>query len=87
MVVPAILEQLLHDPDGLDLLKDFEFVGCGGAPLPGPIGDRVSKVTKLRIFIGSTETYPLPELEKAPEDWQYRKCLLMRHLDVPAEIF
>lgn len=74
MVVPAILEQLLHDPKGLDLLKGLEFVGCAGSPLPGPIGDRVSSIVRLRNFIGSTETFPLPELAKNPEDWQYREC-------------
>lgn len=74
MVVPAILEQLLHDPNGVDLLKRLEFVGCAGAPLPGPIGDRIHSIVKLRIFIGSTETFPLPELAKSPEDWQYREC-------------
>lgn len=72
MVVPAILEQLLHDPKGMDLLKGLEFVGSGGAPLPGPIGDRIHGIVRLRIFIGSTETFPLPELAKSPEDWQYR---------------
>lgn len=72
MVVPAILEQLLHDPKGIDLLKGLEFVGSGGAPLPGPIGDGIHGIVRLRIFIGSTETFPLPELAKSPEDWQYR---------------
>lgn len=81
MVVPAILEQLLHDPKGLDLLKGLEFVGCAGSPLPGPIGDRVSGVAKLRIFIGSTETFPLPELAKDPEDWQYREYSVGMHID------
>lgn len=73
MVVPAVLEQLVHDPRCLDLLKGLDFVGCGGAPLPGPIGDRVSGIVRLRIFIGSTETFPLPELAKSSEDWQYRE--------------
>ncbi|KAG6356843.1 hypothetical protein INS49_014717 [Diaporthe citri] len=71
MVVPATPEQLLHDPKGIDLLKGLEFVGCAGAPLPGPIGDRIYGIVRLRIFIGSTETFPLPELAKSPKDWQY----------------
>ncbi|KAL2288752.1 hypothetical protein FJTKL_03420 [Diaporthe vaccinii] len=73
MVIPAILEQLLHDPKGIDLLKGLEFVGSGGAPLPGPIGDGIHGIVRLRIFIGSTETFPLPELAKSPEDWQYHE--------------
>lgn len=75
MAVPAILEQLLHDPKSTDLLKGLEFVGYGGSPLPGPVGDRVSSIVRLRNFIGSTETFPLPELAKSPEDWQYREFL------------
>lgn len=73
MVVPAIIEQLLHDPKGEDLLKSLDFVTCAGAPLPGPVGDRVARIVRLCNFIGSTETFPLPELEKAPEDWQYHE--------------
>lgn len=73
MTVPAILEQLLHDPTGLDLLKGLEFVACAGAPLPGPVGNQIAKVVKMFIFIGSTETFPLPELKKGPEDWQYHE--------------
>ncbi|KAK2603059.1 hypothetical protein N8I77_009543 [Diaporthe amygdali] len=73
IVVPAILEQLSHDPKGIDLLKRLEFVGCAGAPLPGPVGDPISSIVRLRIFIGSTETFPLPELAKGPEDWQYHE--------------
>jgi thioester reductase-like protein len=73
MVVPAILEQLLHDSTGLDLLKSLEFVACAGAPLPGPVGNQVANVVKMFIFIGSTETFPLPELKKGPEDWQYHE--------------
>lgn len=54
MVVPSILEQLLHDPNGIDLLKGLDFVGCAGAPLPGPVGDRLVGVVRLCNFIGST---------------------------------
>lgn len=80
MVVPAILEQLLHDETAVSMLTDLELVGCAGSPLPGPVGDRISAEVKLRVFIGSTETFPLPELEKDPMDWQYRmhKTMLQR---------
>lgn len=73
MVVPAIVEQLLHDPNGEELLKSLSFVTCAGAPLPGPVGDRVARIVRLCNFIGSTETFPLPELRKAAEDWQYHE--------------
>ncbi|ROV87840.1 hypothetical protein VMCG_10544 [Cytospora schulzeri] len=73
MVVPTILEQFLHDTQGIDLLKGLDFVACAGAPLPSSVGDRVTGIVKLYIFIGSTETFPLPELVKSPQDWQYHE--------------
>ncbi|KAJ4385395.1 hypothetical protein N0V93_009823 [Gnomoniopsis smithogilvyi] len=73
MVVPAIIEQLLHDPKGEDLLKSLDFVTCAGAPLSASVGDRVARIVRLCNFIGSTETFPLPELQKAPDDWQYHE--------------
>lgn len=75
MTVPAIIEQLLHDPKGEDLLKSLDFVTCAGAPLPGSIGARIARIVRLCVFIGSTETFPLPELEKSSpsEDWQYHE--------------
>ncbi|KAK7735513.1 hypothetical protein SLS53_007426 [Cytospora paraplurivora] len=73
MTVPAILEQLLHDPHGIDLVKVLDFIACAGAPLPGPVGDRIAEFVKLYIFIGSTETFPLPELVKSPRDWRYHE--------------
>lgn len=65
MVVPAIIEQLLHDPKGEDLLKSLDFVTCAGAPLSGAAWERISRIVRICIFIGSMETFPLPELEKA----------------------
>lgn len=54
MVVPAILDQLLHDPKGIDLLKTLDFVGSAGAPLPSAVGDRIKGNVRLYNFIGST---------------------------------
>lgn len=73
MVIPALLEQLLHDPTGMELIKSLEFVACAGAPLPAAVGDQIKDVVKLFIFIGSTETFPLPELSRAPDDWLYHE--------------
>lgn len=73
MVVPAIVEQLLHDPKGEDLLKRLDFVTCAGAPLSSAAGSRASKLVRLCVFIGSTETFPLPELQKSPDDWLYHE--------------
>lgn len=77
---PTIWEQLLHDPQAVDLLKPLDYVVSAGAPLPQAVGDRISSVVKLRIWIGSTETFPLPELEKSAKDWKYHEFApFMRH--------
>lgn len=73
MTVPALLEELLHDSAGIELLKSLEFVSCAGAPLSTAAGDRIKDIVKLFIFIGSTETFPLPELSKSPDDWEYHE--------------
>jgi len=73
MAIPAMLEQLLRAPGGIDLIKSLEFIACAGAPLPPAIGDRVTHLVKLFHFIGSTETFPLPELSKSPDDWLYHE--------------
>lgn len=73
MVVPAIVEQLLHLPQGEEVLKSLDFVTCAGAPLSSSVGARAASLVKLCVFIGSTETFPLPELEKSPDDWLYHE--------------
>ncbi|CAJ2506595.1 Uu.00g077810.m01.CDS01 [Anthostomella pinea] len=73
MVIPALLEQLLHDPDGSGLLQSLEIVACTGAPLPAAVGDRIKSIVKLYMFMGSTEPFPLPEIFKSPDDWQYHE--------------
>ncbi|XXH01320.1 hypothetical protein Hte_007678 [Hypoxylon texense] len=73
MAVPALLEELIHDLAGVELLKDLEFVSCAGAPLSTAAGDQIKDMVKLIIFIGSTETFPLPELSKSPDDWEYHE--------------
>jgi acyl-coenzyme A synthetase/AMP-(fatty) acid ligase len=54
MGVPAIYEQLLHDPEGIELLKSLDFVVCAGAPLAHAVGDRVQEHVKLYDLTGST---------------------------------
>ena len=73
VVIPAMLEQLLQDQEGIDLIKNLEFIACAGAPLPPAVGDKVAPMVKLFHFIGSTETFPLPELSKSPSDWLYHE--------------
>ncbi|OTB05366.1 hypothetical protein M426DRAFT_319902 [Hypoxylon sp. CI-4A] len=74
MIIPALLEQLLHDASAVELIKKLEYLATAGAPLPGAVGDCVKDLVKrLFVFIGSTETFPLPELYKSRDDWIYHE--------------
>lgn len=73
MVIPALIEQLLHDPSGIEVVKSLEFIACGGADIPAAVGNRLKDVVKLYNFIGSTETFPMPELLKSQDDWIYHE--------------
>jgi thioester reductase-like protein len=89
MVVPAILQQILHEPDGMEFLARLNFAAVAGAPAAAAVGDKVKSVVELFNLIGSTETFPLPELYKSRDDWLYHEFTpYMKHemqLHDPAE--
>ncbi|KAI4234458.1 MAG: hypothetical protein LQ349_003784 [Xanthoria aureola] len=66
---PNIYEQLLQEPDGLELTKGLDFVMYAGGPLTTATGTALSKVTEVCGFYGSTETGPSQTLVPAREDW------------------
>lgn len=66
---PNIYEQLLQEPDGLELAKNLDFVMYAGGPLTTATGTALSKVTDVCGFYGSTETSPAQTLVPAREDW------------------
>ncbi|RWA08436.1 hypothetical protein EKO27_g6678 [Xylaria grammica] len=71
---PAIVEQLLHEPNGIDFFKNLDFLVCSGAPFNPVIGDQLSEVVELISPFGSTEVYPQPELAPiATKDWGYHE--------------
>ncbi|KAI0532164.1 hypothetical protein GGR58DRAFT_491137 [Xylaria digitata] len=71
---PAVIEQLLHEPNGIDFFKNLDFLVYSGAPFNPVIGDQLSKVVELISPFGSTEVYPQPELAPiATEDWGYHE--------------
>ncbi|KAI0813826.1 hypothetical protein GGR55DRAFT_702803 [Xylaria sp. FL0064] len=71
---PAVIEQLLHEPNGIDLFRGLDFLVHSGAPFNPVIGDQLSKVVELVSPFGSTEVYPQPELAPlAREDWMYHE--------------
>lgn len=55
--VPFVLQMLVADEEGLEILKRMDIVGVGGAPLSAAIGDdMVSKGVRLISRFGSTES-------------------------------
>ncbi|KAI0435840.1 hypothetical protein F4803DRAFT_573631 [Xylaria telfairii] len=71
---PAVIEQLLHEPNGIDFFKDLDFLVYSGAPLNPEIGNPLSKVVEIISLFGSTEVYPQPKLAPiATEDWMYHE--------------
>ncbi|KAI0854529.1 hypothetical protein F4860DRAFT_112179 [Xylaria cubensis] len=71
---PAVIEGLLHEPNGIDAFKRLDFLVYSGAPFSPAIGNRLSKVVEIISPFGSTEVYPQPELAPtSPEDWAYHE--------------
>ncbi|ETS81832.1 hypothetical protein PFICI_06834 [Pestalotiopsis fici W106-1] len=73
MIVPAMMEQLLHEPTGHDLYKSVDFVIYGGAPLSPEVANKLAPLLELAEFYGSSETMALPELFKDPADYDYHE--------------
>ncbi|RYO84557.1 hypothetical protein DL764_009308 [Monosporascus ibericus] len=73
LLPPSVTEQIIQEPNGIDLFKDLEFVVHSGAPLNPVAGDRLSKVADLVSVYGSTETFVIPELAVAREDWAWHE--------------
>ncbi|KAL9137789.1 MAG: hypothetical protein Q9175_000994 [Cornicularia normoerica] len=67
-IPPSIAEQLLQEPNGLDLFRDLDFLCCTGGPIPQKAGETLSSVTELCPLYGSTEAFQVPQLR--PEDPQ-----------------
>ena len=68
---PSVAEQVLSEPDGLDVFKSLDAFCYAGGPLSLAAGDTISKVTRLCQFYGSTELGQIRQLLPAPEDWSY----------------
>jgi len=70
---PAVIEQLLHEPNGIEYFKNLDFLVYSGAPFSPAIGDQLSRVVEIISPFGSTEVYPQPELAPSREDWAYHE--------------
>ncbi|KAJ2994174.1 hypothetical protein NUW58_g1629 [Xylaria curta] len=72
VLAPAIIEELVKEPEYLENLSRIEQVTYGGGPLPKTVGDLVITKTRLLNCVGSTECGIFPsQLCDLPQDWQY----------------
>lgn len=65
------LAELIKDPEHLGNLSRLKQITQGGGPCPQPVGDLISKKTKLVNVLGTTECGVLPIQHCDPEDWAY----------------
>lgn len=70
-VPPAIAEQLLQEPGGIDYFRGLDFLCYAGGPLSPAAGDLISQVTDICTLYGSTETGQIHQLVPLREDWAY----------------
>lgn len=69
---PALLEQIVDTPKGLETLSRLQYVFFGGAPLATATGNKIRKFTKLVSVIGSTEAGIITSVIPADaKDWEY----------------
>ncbi|KAI9874581.1 MAG: hypothetical protein M1830_009591 [Pleopsidium flavum] len=68
---PALLEQLLNEPKGLEQAKRLDFVLYTGGPLSPSAGDQLSRVSDICQLYGQTETGVIPALVPLRENWSY----------------
>ena len=68
---PSIYEQMMQEPTGLDAAKSLDFLFYAGGPLSSDTGNKLSQVTDVCQFYGSTETGLAQTLVPLREDWEY----------------
>lgn len=71
LLPPSVAEQLLHEPDGLDMIKGLDSFCYASGPLSPAAGDAISAVTNLCQFYGSTELGQVRQLLPRREDWSF----------------
>lgn len=69
--MPTLAEQILSETNGLDLFKRLDIFCYGGGPLSREVGDKISSVTNVCQFYGSTELGIIQQLMPLREDWAY----------------
>jgi acyl-CoA synthetase (AMP-forming)/AMP-acid ligase II len=70
-IPPAVAEQLLQEPQGIDFFKNLDFLVYTGAPFSPDAGKQLIEVTELVSLYGSTEAFQVPQLIPSKDDWAY----------------
>lgn len=68
---PSIYEQLVQEPEGLQQVKQLDFLTYAGGPLSTTTGNLLSQLTDVLQIYGSTETGAVQTLVPLREDWAY----------------
>ena len=67
----AIIEQIVQEPDGLELARGLDFLAFAGGTLAPSTGDQLSMVTDVCPFYGTTELGQGRSSVRLREDWRY----------------
>ncbi|KAJ8065226.1 hypothetical protein OCU04_005931 [Sclerotinia nivalis] len=70
-IPPAIAEQLLQEPEGIDFFRGLDFLCYTGAPFSPNAGKQLVEATELCSLYGSTEAFQVPQLAPSKDDWAY----------------
>ena len=85
MTVPSILEDVSssEDPEGIEVLKNLNFVAFGGGPLKASVGHKLSAAKgRLLNHYGATEIGPIAPIFIPPADYDYHFFRMRKDLDL-----
>ena len=80
LLPPSLIEQLLHEPNGLEYIQRLGILCYAGGPLSQAAGDKIVQYTTLCQFYGSTEVGQVRQLVPLPEDWSYMQFHPQAHV-------
>ena len=73
---PFVAEQLLDEPNGLEIFRKLYVFIFAGGPLSQATGDAISGVMTLCQCHGSTDARQVRQLVPRPEEWSYMEFYL-----------
>ncbi|KAG8676487.1 hypothetical protein FPOAC2_02582 [Fusarium poae] len=70
-VFPSSILEAVHETQPEVLLESLDFVFSAGSPLAIPVGDKITKLTRLHNFIGYSEATAPPRYLLNSNEWKY----------------